>query len=225
MIEIESGLQKFLLNNLPASGSDALVFPDCFDNYRTNPSLIPAVLSFGDPKLHPWAFYGFGVELTSKLDPTNTSTYASPPSGALDFESRYAYPMLILQQIIQQVGMDWHSQIGGFYLGSCPNTTSTTSTGKTAAKCSRYGTHFNSKSSPLYLSLEDLRRDPLAVIVPRIRGFKKELTTHGGIYCKWCSTCANFLKTRSEEIIDDLYDRLVACVGQLNAPRGSPASS
>ncbi|KAF8607965.1 hypothetical protein BDV93DRAFT_284597 [Ceratobasidium sp. AG-I] len=210
MTELEADFQTLLQGRLPVTGTDPLEFPDRAKNYRDDPSLAPTVLRFGDPKLHPWAFYYYGIHLTSNLEPSDTPINAIPPLAIPPVDGAWS-PVPILRQLIHQTIQDWNSQIGGFYFYSCPKTAMASAPG-TESICSRYGERFSAESSSLYLPPNELHKDPMDLMEPRIKEFNDGLSTHGGAYCKWCPGCTGFLKAQVEKIVQVLYDRLVKCV-------------
>ncbi|KAG9111573.1 hypothetical protein FRC07_008036 [Ceratobasidium sp. 392] len=222
MIQVEACFQGWLLGKLPLSAGDALTTPKYFSRYRNDPSLAPSVLQFGDPRLHPWAFYCLGIQLTSDLDPTSTSTY-STPSSLSTLDAAYTYPLFILQQIISQSFLDWNNRIGEFYAVGCENSTESNSEGK--PECTRVSTAFTTVTSPLKLSPREKYKDPVQLLVPHIDTLREALSSHGGTYCTWCPSCIESLLYIAEDVVRSIHPRLLGCVTLLRKSRTSASAS
>ncbi|KAG9102139.1 hypothetical protein FRC06_002297 [Ceratobasidium sp. 370] len=216
MTQVEACFQGWLLGKLPLSASDALTTPKYFSRYRSDPSLAPSVLEYGDPRLHPWAFYCLGVQLTSELDPTNTSTY-STPSSLSTLDNTYTYPLFILQQIISQAFLEWNNRISEFYAVGCPKRTIYDLHGK--PECTRESMAFTTTTSPLKLSSKEKYKDPVQLLVPHIDTLREALSSHDGVYCTWCSSCIESLLLRAEDVVRSIHPRLLECVTVLRKSR------
>ncbi|KAG8703871.1 hypothetical protein FRC08_002586 [Ceratobasidium sp. 394] len=218
MTQVEACFQGWLLGKLPLSASDALTTPKYFSRYRNDPSLAPSVLEYGDPRLHPWAFYCLGVQLMSELDPTNTSTYSTPLSLST-LDSTYTYPLFILQQIISQAFLEWNNRISEFYAVDCPKSLHCDSDGPGKPECSRESMAFTTATSPLKLSSKAKHKDPVQLLVPHIDTLREALSSHGGVYCNWCSSCTESLLFAAEDVVRSIHPRLLECVSLLRKSR------
>ncbi|KAG8713503.1 hypothetical protein FRC09_018640 [Ceratobasidium sp. 395] len=216
MVQVEACFQGWLLGKLPLSANDALTTPKYFSRYRSDPSLARSVLEFGDSRLHPWAFYCLGVQLTSDLDPANTSTY-STPSSLSTLDVAFTYPLFILQQIISQAFLDWNNRISEFYAVGCDRGTEYDSEGK--PECSRRSMAFTTDTSPLKLSSREKYKDPVQLLVPHIDTLREALSSHGGVYCTWCSSCIDALIIIAEDVVRSIHPRLLECVALLRQSR------
>jgi hypothetical protein len=212
MLSLENNLQRHIASLLPAAAEDILIDPSGLEYYQSNPSLAQAVLRFGTNELAPWAFYCMGVQFISRIDLKNKSTY-DPPRTWLGLDGTFTYPLLILQQVIQNAFVKWHKQINDFYSTTCPRASGSN---YNPAQCSRQAGQL-SANSPLCISTLEKCVDPVRMMVPRIRKLAKAMEDQNDTYyCRWCPICNTSLKKIASNIVLELHPYLVDCAARLD---------
>lgn len=213
MVDLENTLHAYLEKKLPVSASDPLDLYARYRHYNNDHSLAPLVLRVGSSKLIPWAFYAFGVHLTSSFNPTDKATYNPPPElSAID--GSYTYPLILLQRIMTHTLTNWKIQTSQFFQKGCPQ-----AAGR-GPGCLRYGRELTAQDN-LYLSPEQNPLDPVMWIGNSIRMFEADRSRHRGPYHGWCTTCPNTLRDTIRSAFLEIHPCLVECVAQL---KGRPVS-
>ncbi|CAE6523738.1 unnamed protein product [Rhizoctonia solani] len=215
MSGLEACLQDYIMDiMLPCSAVDG-AYGAKFHLYDTHPGLDVAVLRFGADALAPWAFYKVGVGLFSKINIGDTSTYGPPPIWfALDPE--FAYSFFVLRQIVNDAFENWEKKISNFYTSVCLRMPSGSRSTTSNPKCARQVVKFGS-GSPLYISGDQKRVDPVGEMAPRMKNLDTVLadqkdTFHSG----WCFKCNTSIKEIASSVISDMYPQLVDCTARMD---------
>jgi hypothetical protein len=153
-----------------------------------------------------------GVQFISGIDLEDKSTY-DPPQMWLALDGTFTYPLLILQQVIQNTFVKWRKQINDFYSTNCPRASGSK---YNPAQCSQQVGQL-STNSPLYILTWEKCVDPVRMMVPRIRKLAKAMEDQNDTYhCRWCPTCNTSLKKIAFDIVLELHPYLVDCTARLD---------
>jgi hypothetical protein len=212
MTQLEGYLQDHVIKTvLPASITDG-VHDSGFCHYDEHPGLAMTVLRFGADDLTPWAFYSVGVRFFSKIKVGDTSTYGPPPIW-FAFDPDFAYSFFVLRQVISDAFENWERRINDFYTTSCPRSTNSKSA---TNRCARQTGRFD-QSSPLYISSDRKKVDPVREMAPKIKRLNKVLVDQKDVFHSgWCSKCNNALKEVASGVLGVMYPHLVECVARMD---------
>ncbi|KAH7343677.1 hypothetical protein B0J17DRAFT_764850 [Rhizoctonia solani] len=210
MSRLENYLQDYVVETmLPCSAADGINEAG-FPLYDKHSNLATTVLRLGANELAPWAFYTVGVQLFSKVSVGNKSTYEPPPTW-FAFDPEFAYSFFVLRQIVNDAFEKWDKNMSEFYTTTCPRNNS-----RSAIKCARQTRAFD-QSSPLYISSNQKRVDPVREMASRIKSLATMLTEQKDpSYSGWCSKCSIAIKDLASSVISDMYPHLADCVAGMN---------
>ncbi|CAE6464467.1 unnamed protein product [Rhizoctonia solani] len=210
MSHLEDCLQDYIVETmLPCSAADGISEAG-FQLYDKHATLATTVLRLGAKELAPWAFYTAGVQLFSKVDVGNRSSYEPPPTW-FAFDPEFAFSFFVLRQIINDAFEKWDEIMSEFYTTACPRNNS-----RSVIKCARQPRTFD-QSSPLYIPSSQKRVDPVREMASRIKNLAtvwkdQKDSSHSG----WCPKCSTDIKDLASSVISDMYPHLVDCVAGMN---------
>lgn len=215
MDKLIESLRHHLEEKLPVSASDALHAPERFQHYYDSPVLARLALETDYSGLFPWALHTRFTQINAKFDPGDKGSYSiSLEELGKDF-GLFAYPTMLIPQIIGRAFAQWNHQIDVFYTKDCLQTSADAALEQ--SKCAR-STSRLSAQDPLYLSPDCRQLDAVKLMAPRIRELSAKIAANKSPYDRWCVLCANTLKSTVEKIVLEIHPCLVQCVAAVIKP-------